>query len=332
MHGPIIFTGNHMNQFVDAVLILITCPHRVGFLIAEKSFNHPVVGGLAKAIGCYPVARPQDTAKKGTGQLTFEGLNVIGKGTNFLTVLKKGDKIRPGRSANAYRVVEVTSDTSALLGEDFGEPSPTEETYCNEGKYVEYDVFPYIFQGKMFEVVEAELGQGNNLGIFPEGGSHDNTDLLPLKAGVSAITFGVLEKFDINVPIVPVGLNYFRGHRFRGRAVVEFGEPIRVTKSLQDTYKISKRSAYRTLLSQVEDGMRSVLVTAPNYEELKLIHTVRRLYQRAGSLSTYQKQDLSRRFATAYRVLREKYKDGLPDDLSELQKRIESYQDELDKW
>lgn len=33
----------------------------------------------------------------------------------------------------------------------------------------------------MFSNVEKTLAQGHNLGIFPEGGSHDRTDLLPLK-------------------------------------------------------------------------------------------------------------------------------------------------------
>ena len=60
-------------------------------------------------------------------------------------------------------------------------------------------------------------------GIFPEGGSHDRTDLLPLKVGVALIAYSSLEKDGINVPIVPVGLNYFQAHRWRGRAVVEVG-------------------------------------------------------------------------------------------------------------
>ena len=80
-----------------------------------------------------------------------------------------------------------------------------------------FDIFKYVDQSTMFDSVHRALAKGNNLGIFPEGGSHDNTDLLPLKMGVSIIAFGPLEKFDVNVPIVPVGFNYFRGHRFRGR-------------------------------------------------------------------------------------------------------------------
>ncbi len=69
--------------------------------------------------------------------------------------------------------------------------------------------------------------------------------------GVAAIAFGTLEKHDKNVPIVPVGLNYFRGHRFRGRVVVEFGEPISVDKETIGTYKQSKRSGYQALLGKV---------------------------------------------------------------------------------
>lgn len=43
-HGPVIFTGNHMNQFVDGAIMMITNPKRVGFLVAEKSFKTMVVG------------------------------------------------------------------------------------------------------------------------------------------------------------------------------------------------------------------------------------------------------------------------------------------------
>ena len=127
-------------------------------------------------------------------------------------------------------------------------------------------------------------------------------------------------------------MNYFRGHRFRGRVVIEFGEPIQVSSELHDIYNKSKRTAYTSLLTQVEDGMRSVIVTAPNYEELRLIHTARRLYQKASlhNISMAQRQDLARRFAAAYRVLKEKYSDDFPDDLRDLQKRIEDYQDILE--
>ena len=96
--GPVIFTCNHMNQFVDGAVILATSPHNVGFLLAEKSLHKPVIGQLSRIAGCIPVIRPQDRAKKGTGMVKVDGSFLIGKDGTKFTALQKGDKIRPGRS------------------------------------------------------------------------------------------------------------------------------------------------------------------------------------------------------------------------------------------
>ena len=111
-----------------------------------------------------------------------------------------------GRSTEAYRIKDIISNTELLVAEESGEPSPLHDKFLIQASQtnaavgstsdsdgnnsepapanlLEYDILGFIDQGKMFEVVKGALAQGNNLGIFPEGGSHDNTDLLPLKAG-----------------------------------------------------------------------------------------------------------------------------------------------------
>lgn len=50
-----------------------------------------------------PVCRPQDKAVVGPGMVKFDGLVCIGVDTKF-TSLGKGDKIRPGKSADSYRL------------------------------------------------------------------------------------------------------------------------------------------------------------------------------------------------------------------------------------
>ena len=177
-HGPIIFTGNHMNQFVDGAVMMVTNPHRVGFLVAEKSYNKRIIGDFAKAVGSIPVSRPQDQAKAGPGKVYFDGLKILGENTAF-TQLKKGDKLRPGKSPESYRIKEVISDTEGILAEDYGEASPTHDV-C-QGKWATYDILGFVDQSKMFGSVQTALANGSCLGIFPEGGSHDRTDLLPLK-------------------------------------------------------------------------------------------------------------------------------------------------------
>ena len=191
----------------------------------------------------------------------------------------------------------------------------------------------------MFDYVHSALAKGNCLGIFPEGGSHDNTNLLPLKAGIAAIAYGCMEKYSVNVPIVPVGLNYYRGHRFRGRVVVEFGAPKVIDKDMYSTYKENKREGYTQLLHKIEEGMRSVLVTAPDYQELQLLAAARRLYQDPTKVTSIKsKQDLARRFSMGFAILRKKFNatekgyKGMPQDIQDVAAKLAEYLAVLRKW
>lgn len=207
------------------------------------------------------------------------------------------------------------------------------------GEWLDYDILPYVDQSGMFDFVHTALAKGNCLGIFPEGGSHDNTHLLPLKAGIAAIAYGCMDKYSVNVPIVPVGLNYYRGHRFRGRVVVEFGTPKSIDKDMYNTFKNNKREGYTQLLNQVEEGMRGVLITAPDYKELQLLAAARRLYQDPTKVNSIKaKQDLARRFSMGFSILRKKhaadskgYKE-MPEDIQEVAAKLDDYLAVLHKW
>lgn len=113
---------------------------------------------------------------------------------------------------------------------------------------------------------------GGCIGIFPEGGSHDRTDLLPLKAGVSIMALGALSANpSLRLRIVPVGLSYFHPHKFRSRAVVEFGSPIEIPKEFVEDFEKGgemKRGAISGMMELVVDGLKSVTVRAPDYETL----------------------------------------------------------------
>ena len=62
----------------------------------------------------------------------------------------------------------------------------------------------------MFDDVWKGLSRGVCIGIFPEGGSHDRPDLLPMKAGISIMALGAMATYKCDVKIVPCGLHYFR--------------------------------------------------------------------------------------------------------------------------
>ena len=76
---------------------------------------------------------------------------------------------------------------------------------------------------------------------------------------------------NVQVKIVPVGLSYFHAHRFRSRAVVEFGTALDVPSELVDMFKLGgsqKREAVAKFLDLIYDALKTVTIRAPDYDTL----------------------------------------------------------------
>lgn len=132
-------------------------------------------------------------------------------------------------------------------------------------------------------LVYRELCDGGCVGIFPEGGSHDRPNLLPLKAGVALIALGTLARQpDCGLSIIPCGLNYFHPNKFRSRAVIEFGNPVQVHPDQIEAFKMGghlKRNAVGSLLETINGSLAAVTQQAPDRETLMVIQATRRLYK-----------------------------------------------------
>lgn len=302
--------------------------------MAEASWKRRLIGDFAWALGVVPVKRAQDDAIVGNGTIRLQSpdsdsMNITGKDTLFLTDLAAGDKVRPPGTAFALKIKKIDSDTE-LIVDTTGIP---EDFPLHDGKFTTYDVLKHTPLNKVFEKVLDRLSAGGALGIFPEGGSSDRTDLLPLKIGVSLIAYSALDTDGLNIPIVPVGLNYYRAHRWRGRAVVEYGRPIQIDPSTLADYQagdIRRRNVCNALLEQIETAMRSVIVAAPDYDELQTMLTARRLFQRKrGPMTTKETLDLTRRFAEGSKRMMLLNDGDLDDEGKKLRDRIVAYRDEL---
>jgi glycerol-3-phosphate O-acyltransferase/dihydroxyacetone phosphate acyltransferase len=249
-------------------------------------------------------------------------LCVRGVGTKFMSEAKlRGQIVLPKSAGYATgNVDKIISDTELHLKSQFSVPSKDgnsnikatgrvrAEMLSEQG--LEYKVLPHVDQDQTYGAVFDALNKGGSIGIFPEGGSHDRTDFLPLKAGFSIMALGAMANNpDLEVKLVPVGLSYFHAHKFRSRAVVEFGAPIGVTPDLVDMYKAGgpkKREACGKLLEQVHDALRAVTLRAPDWETLQVVQAARRLYRAPGQhLTIGQTVQLSKYFMEGYL----KYKD-----------------------
>ncbi|KAG0280659.1 hypothetical protein BGZ96_001471 [Linnemannia gamsii] len=307
--GPVIFVAApHANQFVDPLVLMRECGRRVSFLAAKKSMDRRWIGAMARSMNAIPVERPQDLAKPGSGTIKLQDrygdpLRITGLGTKFTKELLVGDQISLPKDVGTSAVVEIISDTELVIKKEFKDLKALELLTSPEGS--KYKCLPHMDQSNVYKTVFERLNAGHCVGIFPEGGSHDRAEMLPLKAGVTIMALGALAANpSLDLKIVTCGLNYFHPHRFRSRAVVEFGEPLTVPPELVEMYKrggAEKREACGKLLDTIYEALRGVTLNAPDYETLMVIQAARRLYKPTHrKLQISQVVELNRRFVAGY--------------------------------
>ncbi|CAG8635122.1 10816_t:CDS:2 [Cetraspora pellucida] len=315
----------------DGPVIFVAAPHanqrRVSFLIAEKSMQRKYIGTIARYLDAIPVVRPQDLAMPGIGRIQLlnrktDPTRITGIGTEFTKQFKVGWQIGLPGDRGSSEIVQIISDTELIVKREFKDLKSLEMLTHPEG--TPFKCIPHVDQTSVYNVVFERLNSGQCIGIFPEGGSHDRTEILPLKAGVTIMALGAIAANpNLNLKIMPCGLNYFHAHSFRSRAVVEFGAPISINPELVEKYRqggSSKREACSKLLETIYNGLRAVTVNTPDYDTLMFIQAGRRLYKPAHrKLQISQIVELNRRFIAGY----EHFKDE--PRVQDIRKRIMAY-------
>lgn len=174
---------------------------------------------------------------------------------------------------------------------------------------------------RVYEIIES----GSCLGIFPEGVSHAESQLVGLKTGAARIALTVTARGKTKVAIVPCGLNYIHRHRFRSQVLIEFGPPIVIDEKWLREFANDEQGAVRRLTEHLGNALRNVTLNAPDWRTLRFIQTARRLYKPSSvELTPGQYVELSRRFVDRYLEVRED-----PEMLA-LRDEVEDYQSRLD--
>jgi 1-acyl-sn-glycerol-3-phosphate acyltransferase len=105
------------------------------------------------------------------------------------------------------------------------------------------------------------LKNRNGLVILPEGNHGDQKRLRPLKKGIVRIAFQAEDAADgqLDIRIVPVGIDYTHYVKVGSQLHIRFGIPIRVAPLLTE-YRENPARAYRILLELIESSMKHEMV------------------------------------------------------------------------
>ena len=179
-----------------------------------------------------------------------------------------------------------------------------------------------------FETAHALLARGGAIAIFPEGTSHSDPRLRPLKTGAARIALGAAARGPSTpVRIVPAGLYYRAKRTFRSAALLHFGEPFAVVPVLLAPGEEPPPGPVRELTARIEGALAAVTLQAEQTEVHALVERAQRIVSvpdetPATPPSLAAEFTLRRRLLAGYPVVRAQW----PERLAALAARIDRYE------
>jgi 1-acyl-sn-glycerol-3-phosphate acyltransferase len=179
-----------------------------------------------------------------------------------------------------------------------------------------------------FEAAGRLLAAGGALALFPEGVSHDEPSLLPMKTGAARIALGAAAALDAPIQIVPSSLAYTWKQKFRSSVLIVFGDPITAAAAPNDARGEPARESVTGLTGRIGEELERMTLQAKTAEALDLVRRAERIYaeeETAGSGPS-----LADRLARSLRIARgyQRMTERNPGALASLEERVVRFESE----
>jgi glycerol-3-phosphate O-acyltransferase/dihydroxyacetone phosphate acyltransferase len=179
-----------------------------------------------------------------------------------------------------------------------------------------------------FERAGELLRRGGTIAICPEGVSHSDAKLRPLKTGAARIALAVASSDpSIDLRIVPAGIYYTAKTAFRSAALLHFGEPVKVEAVALDPDGQPPREVVNSLRERIWLALREVTLNAEHDSAVELVARAERIFSAESDGERSLKRELS---------LRQRFLDGYafhferdPARLAALEARVRRYEEQL---
>jgi len=188
---------------------------------------------------------------------------------------------------------------------------------------------------EMFAATYRHLEKGRALLIFPEGISTPDRIIHKVKTGAARIGLGAEENndFNLNVQIVPAGINYSAGTKFRSDVHCRFGHPIFMA-DFREQYEADDRSAVQAVTTQLRQALKKLTTTVTDQADANIVQSLETIYKKELTvdlgMDKYSKDD---EFKVSKGIIRavEWFSENKPKWSHKLKKSIMQYISILDK-
>lgn len=175
------------------------------------------------------------------------------------------------------------------------------------------------------------LKRGDNILILVEGQTKHEKRLRPVQKGAARMAFETIEKFgELDILVIPVGVNYSDSHRFRSEVMIEIGETIPLKKFIQ-LYRENPRKAVNELTETISVELRKHVIHVDDEGDDELVN----------QLLFIQRNDIEKSvlpvFSTSNVLLKKEYHTVETINKMDAEKKtalnnaVKDYQKELDR-
>lgn len=173
------------------------------------------------------------------------------------------------------------------------------------------------------------LRQGEALLIFPEGQSHSEPTLRPLKTGAARIALGAQAAGSAPPLLLPAGLTFTERGKFRSSVLVQFGAPVDSRPLLGE----EPEDAARRITDEVQRGLAAVTLNAAAWEDVELVAATQRFLGLRGERARRDRTlgarlRVQQRLVEALRALRL----ADPERVTSLRRRLQRFERLLDRF
>lgn len=172
-----------------------------------------------------------------------------------------------------------------------------------------------------FRAAHDALAGGSAVGIFPEGTSHSEPALVPLKTGAARIALGAARICGRSFPISPVGLVLRHKERFRSPALVVVGPPV-PWEGLSGSGP-EDETAVRALTTLIEEALRGVTVNLERWEDSPVVECAEAIYAAEFELPRDRAERVRRLGRVSEALVR--LRRSQPERLAELYRLVARY-------
>lgn len=104
----------------------------------------------------------------------------------------------------------------------------------------------------IFKTCTKKLKNNHTITLFPEGNHHINRTVRPLSRGFTRIIFETLDRYpDLDLQLVPIGLNYLEGSTFGDCVSLYYSAPISTKSMVSDFSSDGVIALRKTVRSQI---------------------------------------------------------------------------------